>query len=145
MSYLSHALQRCCDRRDITQSELSRRCGVSRSFISRLCSGEARDLSDENFVAILNVFTGDVAAQAELVAARCMDVRIGPGSQLVKVEVTVAKPGGEGAVAVRKDAEVDVSLSHETEETFRWLRRQCPLNPALERHLLGYAKLMGKP
>jgi transcriptional regulator with XRE-family HTH domain len=141
MSYLSHALQRCCESRDITQSELSRRCGVSRSFISRLCSGEARDLSDENFVAILNVFAGDSAAQAELVAARCMDVRIGPGSQLVKVEATVPKRGD----AKNADAEFEVSLSHETEETFRWLRRQCPLNPSLERHLLGYAKLMGMP
>jgi transcriptional regulator with XRE-family HTH domain len=142
VSYLSSALQRSCERRDITQSELSRRCGVSRSFISRLCSGEVRDLSDENFVAILNVFSGDTAAQAELVAARCMDVRVGPGSQLVKIEFAAPKRG-ESASAEPKEAEVQ--LSHETEEMFRWLRRQCPLSPAMEKHLLGFAKMMGMP
>ncbi len=37
----------------------------------------------------------------------------------------------------------EVHLSQETERAFAWLRSQCPLNPDLEKHLVGYAKLTG--
>ena len=53
----------------------------------------------------------------------------------------VKVPGGGAAEAKLPDVE----LSHETEEMFRWLRRQCPLSPAMEKHLLGFAKMMGMP
>jgi hypothetical protein len=36
-----------------------------------------------------------------------------------------------------------VHLSSETEKAFLWLRSQCPLNPDLEQHLVGYARLTG--
>jgi hypothetical protein len=34
-------------------------------------------------------------------------------------------------------------LAHETERAFEWLRSQCPINPELETHLVGYARLTG--
>ena len=37
----------------------------------------------------------------------------------------------------------EVELSHETERAVAWLRSQCPVNPELEKHLVGYAKLTG--
>jgi len=37
----------------------------------------------------------------------------------------------------------EIELSAETERAFAWLRSQCPLNPDLEKHLVGYAKLTG--
>ena len=49
--YLSTALARTTERRQMNQSDLAKQSGISRSYISRLFSGEARELSDENFTA----------------------------------------------------------------------------------------------
>jgi transcriptional regulator with XRE-family HTH domain len=138
MSYLSIALQRAAERRNLNQSDIARLCGLSRSFISRIMSGESREMSDENFVGIVKVFSGDAMAQAELVAARCMDARVGPGAELVEVQVKGAGKGGKGEIELPQ-----VHLSSETERAFAWLRSQCPLNPDLEKHLVGYARLTG--
>lgn len=139
MSYLSIALQRRIERRQMNQSDLANQSGISKSYISRLFSGAAKELSDENFVAVLKVFAADPQAQAELVAARCMDVRVGPGSELVEISV-------KGRVPAKSEKQKDfpeVELSHDTERAFAWLRSQCPVNPELEKHLVGYAKLTG--
>ena len=139
MSYLSIALQRRIERRQMNQSDLANQSGISKSYISRLFSGVAKELSDENFVAVLKVFAADPQAQAELVAARCMDVRVGPGSELVEISVK-----GRAPAKCEKQKEFpEVELSHETERAVAWLRSQCPVNPELEKHLVGYAKLTG--
>ena len=81
-------------------------------------------------------------AQAELVAARCMDARVGPGSEWV--EISIKKPAPRSEPPAPRSPEFPVvELSHETERAFAWLRRQCPLNPDLEKHLVGYAKMLG--
>ena len=141
MSYLSTALQRCSERRGITQSDIARQSGVSRSYISRLFSAEARDLSDANFISILNVFAADPLAQAEITAARCMDARVGPAAARVEISVKGAPPKTADARSQNEFPEVE--LSHETEKAFAWLRGQCPVNPDLEKHLVGYARLTG--
>ena len=139
MSYLSVALQRRIERRQLSQSDVAKMSGISKSYISRLFSGGSHELSDENFTALLKVFSADPQAQAELVAARCMDALAcaarTPGGELV--EITVKKSGAAPA------GNQHVELSHETERAFAYLRNQCPLNPDLEKHLIGYAKLMG--
>ena len=76
--------------------------------------------------------------QAELVAARCMDVRTGPGAELVEITFK-----GDGQHGGRERKVLEVKLSHETERAFAWLRSQCPINADLERHLIGYARLTG--
>jgi transcriptional regulator with XRE-family HTH domain len=139
MSYLSIALQRRIERRQMNQSDLANQSGISKSYISRLFSGVAKELSDENFVAVLKVFAADPQAQAELVAARCMDVRVGPGSELVEISVKGRAP----AKSEKQKEFPEVELSHETERAFAWLRSQCPVNPELEKHIVGYAKLTG--
>jgi len=139
MSYLSIALQRRIERRQMNQSDLANQSGISKSYISRLFSGVAKELSDENFVAVLKVFAADPQAQAELVAARCMDVRVGPGSELVEISVKGRAP----AKSEKQKEFPEVELSHETERAVAWLRSQCPVNPELEKHLVGYAKLTG--
>ena len=142
MSYLSVALQRRAERRQLNQSDLAKLSGISRSYISRLFTGVAQELSDDNFIAVLKVFAADPAAQAEIIAARCMDARVGPGSELVDIAVRVAKPKSE--TEKRPEPEFpDVELSHDTERAFAWLRGQCPLNPDLEKHLVGYARMLG--
>jgi hypothetical protein len=106
--------------------------------MSRVMSGEQADLPDESFVAILKVFSGDLQAQAELVAARCMDVRVGPGSEQVEISIK-----GAGRADKRDAGPVEVHLSEETERAFAWLRSQCLVNADLEKHLIGYARLTG--
>jgi hypothetical protein len=138
MSYLSIALQRQTERHRLNQSAVARGSGLSKSYISRLFSGEAHELSDPNFTSILGLFSADSHAQAELIAARCMDARVGPGAELVEVKVKGPAPGER-----REPESPQVPLSQETERAFAWLRSQCPLNPELERHLVGYAKLTG--
>ena len=142
MSYLSIALQRQTERRDLKQSDIARGAGLSRSYISRLFSGESHELSHQNFTAVLRFFSADQVAQAELVAARCMDAKAGaagaPGADLVEIKVKVAGPAEKG-----ESEFPHVHLSQETERAFAWLRGQCPLNPDLEKHVVGYARLTG--
>ncbi len=146
MSYFSIALQRQAEQRHLNQSDLSRASGLSRSFISRVMSGESRDLSDQNVVAILKVFTADPLAQADLVAARCLDARqvavaAGiPGASQVEIKVKMERREHD---AVSGSVSPQLLLAQETERAFAWLRSQCPLNPDLERHLVGYARLLG--
>ncbi len=139
MSYLSIALQRRAERRQLNQSDLAKLSGISRSYISRLFSGVSSELSDANFIAVLKVFATDPAAQADIIAARCMDARVGPGSELV--EIMAKTP--EARTKNPSPSYPSVELSAETERAFAWLRSQCPLNPDLEKHLIGYAKLTG--
>ena len=148
MSYFSTALQRCAERRQLNQSDLAKRSGVSNSHISRLYNGESRDLSDANFIGLLSAFAADPVAQAEIIAARCQDVLTvaraarTPGSELVDIAVRVPTP--HSALPTPPSAEFPVvELSATTERAFTWLRSQCPLNPDLERHLVGYARLIG--
>ena len=142
MSYLSIALQRQTERRHLNQSDIARGAGLSRSYISRLFSGESHELSDQNFTAVLRFFSTDQVAQAELIAARCMDAKAGaagaPGADLVEIKVRTLGPAEKGECEFPQ-----VHLSQETERAFAWLRGQCPLNPDLEKHLVGYARLTG--
>ncbi len=157
MSYFSTALTRITERNQLRQADVVRDSGLTRSHVSRLFSGEQRTITDEDFIFILKAYR-DRRDQAELTAARCMDMRIGPAAQLVDITVNLPQPGAEAAMAERTVAEhtvavravaerklPDVELSHETEEMFRWLRRQCPLSPAMEKHLLSFARMMGMP
>jgi hypothetical protein len=141
MSYLSTALTRITDRNQLRQADIARESGLTRSHVSRIFIGELRNVADEDFAAIVKVFK-DKRDQAELTAARCMDVRVGPAAGLVEINVKVPST----ASAANKTQELpEVELSHETEEMFRWFRRQFPLKPGLEDHLLGFAKMMGMP
>jgi predicted XRE-type DNA-binding protein len=139
MSYLSIALTRAAETARKNQTDIANLSGVSRSFISRLMTGDAPECSDQNFVAILKAFATSPRTQAELVAARCMDARVGPGAELVEISVKGHVP----AKGEKQREFPDVELSHETERAFAYLRSQCPINPELEKHLVGYARLTG--
>ena len=145
MSHLSIALQRCTERRQLNQSGLAKLSGLSGSFISRLFNGESADLSDDNFTALLKVFAPDPQAQAEIIAARCTDpLAVARAAHIQGAEMVEIHVKGRAATKDAKQTEFpDVELSHETERAFAFLRSECPLNPDLERHLVGYARLMG--
>jgi len=146
MSYLSIALQHRIERRQMNQSDLARQSGISKSYLSRLFSGEFSELSDANFTSLLKAFAADPQAQAELIAARCMDVKAGvadtPGSALVEISIESPEPRSKTPDPTKSPFPA-VELSHETERAFAWLRGQCPLNPELEKHLVGYARMLG--
>jgi len=137
MSYFSTALTRLAERNDLKQADFVRKAGLTRSHVSRLFNADQRNITDEDLAAVLKVFS-NVVDRAELVAARCMDARTGPGSELVDISVKTA----ETASAAGAEPPT-VALPSETEKAFAWLRSQCPLNPDLERHLVGYARLTG--
>jgi transcriptional regulator with XRE-family HTH domain len=144
MSFLSTALQRRAESRHLNQTDIAKQSGISRSFVSRLFSGEFTDMSDANFTALLNVFVSDAQAQAEIIAARCMDTiaaareaRV-PGAALVDVVVKTQQAESDSGTV-----QPHIPLTEDTERAFAWLRSQCPLNPDLEKHLVGYARLMG--
>jgi len=138
MSYFSTALKRIAERKEIKQAEIVRESGLTRSHVSRLFTGDQKLVYDADMAAILRVFRRNPHDQAELVAARCMDVRTGPGAELV--EITIKSDGQRSG----REREIqDVELSHETERAFAWLRSQCPIYAVLEIHLFGYARLTG--
>lgn len=140
MSYFSTALKRIAERNELRQADIVRESGLTRSHVSRLFKGDQKMVYDVDVSAILRVFRSNPHDQAELVAARCMDVRTGPGSDLVEITI---KSEGQAQHSGRERDIQEVELSHETERAFAWLRSQCPINADLENHLVGYARLTG--
>jgi transcriptional regulator with XRE-family HTH domain len=138
MSYFSTALKRIAERNELKQADIVRESGLTRSHVSRLFTGDQKQVYDADMAAILRVFRRNPRDQAELVAARCMDVRTGPGAELVEITIK-----SDGQRSEREREIQDVELSHETERAFAWLRSQCPINADLEKHLVGYARLTG--
>ena len=142
MSYLSTALNRLAERHEMKQADVVRETGLTRSHVSRIFSGDQRTVTDEDFIALLRAFARHVHTQAELVAARCADARVGPGAELVTITVKSPDVGTKSHALSGSDFS-EVELSHETEKAFAWLRSQCPVNPDLEKHLVGFARLTG--
>lgn len=138
MSYFSTALNRLAERNGFRQADVARQSGLSRSHVSRLFTGDQKAIYDKDMAAILRVFQNDPRDQAELIAARCMDVRTGPGAELVEITIKAQARARTDSPEFAK-----VELSHETERAFAWLRSQCPINRDLEKHLVGYARLTG--
>lgn len=140
MSYFSTALKRIAEKNELRQADIVRESGLTRSHVSRLFKGDQKMVYDIDVSAILRVFRSNPHDQAELVAARCMDVRTGPGAELVEITI---KSEGQAQPSGREREIQEVELSHETERAFAWLRSQCPINADLEKHLVGYARLTG--
>jgi transcriptional regulator with XRE-family HTH domain len=145
MSYLGTALTRLTEQHGLIQADLSRKTGLSRAHISRVCNGEAKDLSDEHFGSVLKVFASNPRSQAELIVARCMDAKEGgvaaapSAAALVEIRVRGQTP----TAPPESESPEHIHLSRETEKAFTWLRSQCPVNPDLEKHLVGYARMLG--
>lgn len=137
MSYLGITLQRIAGDNDRSQKLIAENSGISRSTINRIFSGEIKDVADADFAAIASATTQKKQQQAELVAARCDDVRNGPGADLVEIVV-------RGKPVERKLTEFpEVKLSREHERALAFLRSQVPLNEALGDVLKNMAVAMG--
>lgn len=140
MSYFSIALTRVAERTHVRQADIVRTTGIPRSQISRIFNGDQKYITGTDLSALLSCFR-DPRDRAEIIAARCRDVCTGPGAELVEIKVT--GPAAASAKSAKQSEFPHVELSHETEKAFAWLRSQCPFNPDLEKHLVGYARLTG--
>jgi predicted XRE-type DNA-binding protein len=140
MSYLSIALTRAAEQAQIKQLDICRISGLTRSHVSRVMSGEQTAVYDDDFLALLRAFQRP--HQTELILARCLDAKACAAGMAAAdlVEIKLKAPPRTPAATA---APPQVPLSQETERAFAWLRSQCPLNPELEQHLVGYAKLTG--
>lgn len=139
MSYFSTALARIAARNQLSQTEIARHAGLTQSHLSRVFNGEHRTMTNEDFVKMITAFK-DPRDRAEIIAARCMDVRVGAGADLVEI---IVKTQRDGAKPGKQNDSAHVELSPETEKAIAYLRSQCPLNPELEKHLISYARLLG--
>ena len=140
MSYFSTALNRLADRNGLKQADVVREAGLNKSVVSRLFNAGKLTVSDEDFLALLRVFRRAAGDQAELIAARCMDARVGPGAELVEIRL---KQSSDSLRKERNWGYPEVQLGHDAERAFAFLRSQCPVNPELERHLISFARLTG--
>ena len=140
MSYLSIALTRFSEQNQLKQTDVGRISGLTRSHVSRIFAGEQKSVTDDDFLALLRVFPKQI--QVELIAARCMDAKA-CALGIAAADLVEIKVSGAGQAEKREIEPPQVHLSQETERAFAFLRSQCPLNPDLEQHLVGYARLMG--
>src|SRR3954466_8016107 len=108
MSYLSTALTRLAEKYHLKQADIVRQTRLTKSHLSRVFSGDQVSISDDDLVKLLKLFARDRPDQSEIIAARCMDVRVGPGSDGVEITVRHPAPG-----ALKKTDFPDVQLSHE--------------------------------
>lgn len=134
MSYLSLAFKRIAEQNKRTQKEIADSAGLSTATLSRYFAGEIKDVDDKDFSAIAEACTPKKQERAELVAARCEDVRNGPGSDLVEIVV-------RGKSSERKGSDFpEVKLPLEIERAFAYLRSQVPELPELGDEMLSKAK-----
>src|SRR4051812_32424345 len=87
MSHLGIALKRIAEENKREQKEIADAAQVAQSQVSRWFSGLQKTISDPDFAAVLAVITKDPRQRAEIIAARCRDVKIGPGAELVEITV----------------------------------------------------------
>lgn len=135
MSYLGIALQRTAQQNRLTQREISDASGVAKTQVALIFSGARAWVSDKDFASLVLATAKTARERAELVAARCEDVRNGPGAD--QVEITIK---GKPRAA---DPEPPVRLPHNLERALSYVREQIPLNPALADFVLNQAKLLG--
>jgi transcriptional regulator with XRE-family HTH domain len=113
MSQLQKALVSLMERKRVNAAELSRITDVDRATISRWVNGSQLRMSDESLERIARALTDNPVEQAELIAARMLDIRTGPGSDLIAV--TIAK----SAVKPRLSNDWTAELPVKIEKAFR--------------------------
>ena len=135
------------------QSSQNNAAGRMNAFID----GLMKKMTLEEKIGQLNLLTPGGAVTGSVVSSD-VDAKIRKGqvgglfgitgpekirrAQEIAVKNSSSPPKGE-RTEVRWTSEEHIKLSNQTERAFAWLRSQCPLNPDLEKHLVGYAKLTG--
>lgn len=135
MSYLGVALERIAKENKRSQKDIAESANMPRSTVNRYFTGLYKEISDNEFAELIAAVTSKPGSRAELVAARCEDVRNGPGADLVEITV-------RGKPAERKQVN-EVKLGPDHERALAFLRSQIPVNPALGDLVKNMAAAMG--
>ena len=139
-SYFGNTLNRLMLEVDVNQHQLAERIDLYDAQVSRILKGKQTFINPKELEKYLNFFAKDARGnptpmnQAALVAAHCMDMRIGPGSEFVKISIEMPVSGG---VPPR------VELSPEAESAMGYIRKAISSQKDMEQFLFTLAKMMG--
>lgn len=138
MSYLSTELASVLARRNLKAADLARRSGLSQSMVSRYLNGEQIYISDEDLEKLLIALTDEAQDRARIIAARMRDVCVGPGSELIRLQI-----GDKNKPLVLHDGgpmEYQTALPPKVEEAIRVIREAIPRDPDLRDIVMSLAR-----
>jgi transcriptional regulator with XRE-family HTH domain len=117
MSYFGTALKQMLDRKKMKAVKLAKLSRVDQPKISRYIRGDQTWVAQDDFTAIAKAITNEPDEQAELVLARLLDERVGPGSDLVRIDIPSGKSRRKRPIAYRiklpENLEADLELVRE--------------------------------
>lgn len=93
MSYFGNTLKELLDRKGMKAVRLAELAGISQPTVSRYINGDQVWVSEEDVTRLAVAISDDPKEQAELIRGRLLDVKVGPGSELVRVEVVGSSSG----------------------------------------------------
>jgi transcriptional regulator with XRE-family HTH domain len=143
MGYLGSVLKVQLEKRGWPAAEISRKTGLQQSWLSRIIRGQQTSTEHDDFIAVLRCFGKDErghptpADQAQIIAARLMDHRIGPGAELVKVSVQSESGSASRPVKTPK-------ISPEEDRALEFLRLS-PYRDKIRPMIIILAKTFGMP
>lgn len=86
VSYLAVEIERLLRAKGWSQHALATAAGLNPSVITRTMRDQS-EVSDATFRAMVMALTSDAVQQAECMVARLMDLRRGPGAELVEIRL----------------------------------------------------------
>lgn len=137
MSNVSGELKTMLRKNGLRQIDFTKRAGMHVSTVSRIFSGTTINPEDDDLDTIIGLIAKQPAEQAKIVKARMGDAYNGKYRHLVKVILTTGGGGKSAGVTS------DVSIDPEVMDSFNYLCRLVPKNPAVGRAIVQLAKMMG--
>jgi len=136
MSYLSNALEELLDLRAMTAMKLAEITGIDGATISRWRSGSQISVSDADIEKLCGALAEDDQERAKLIAARMMDVRRGPGAELIVVRI-------KDQVMREDPVPYGTKLPPAQEEAFKLLRQNMA-DTDVRKIVMGTAELLAR-
>ncbi|HWN95042.1 MAG TPA: helix-turn-helix transcriptional regulator [Methylomirabilota bacterium] len=139
MSYLAEALSGLMRERGVTKNvELANRTGIDQATISRWLNSLQLAITDEDLEKVARALSKEPKDHARLVAARMLDVRHGPGAELVSVKIEEQTLREEAQPYGKK------KLSPGGRKTFEVLANEYPQDSDLRAVLDGLAEVIAR-
>ncbi|MDB6108306.1 MAG: hypothetical protein JWR69_56 [Pedosphaera sp.] len=113
--------------------------GMHNSFMSRILRSQQEFISKKDLISIADCFAKDAQGHAttldsaKIVMAHCMDERVGPGAEFVKI--TLEQHG--------KHIDVDSALPPDGEKACRFIRATCHGDSKFEAMIIAMARAFG--
>jgi hypothetical protein len=141
MGYLGSTLKAQLNKRGWKAVDLTRKTGLQQSWLSRITRGQQTYTEHADFIKIVQCFAKDENGdpspgdQAQIIAARMLDHRVGPSAELIQVSV---RPPSGSARPVKS------RLSPEALRAFDFLMTHPP-SDKVEPLVINMARLLGMP